>query len=250
MQATEMLIERIIGATKIPSLRRRRDIQRELRAHIEDFAAAALAAGHGDNEIECMVLENFGDPIEIARHFDWVYRWDRARLRMAVFVLSTIAVAALSAAGILAAQAGVAAGFGIPFSGRHTTIELLDILATAAVYVGMISVEKLWSNRGFQKVVLAALLGGLAAASAHAWFLVFACAAAVFLRMAQGRTAGWGAAPLCFGIVGWLFWARSPGTSPAAASLASWMVMGLGYQWMTGLAPLVSRGLWNRLQGS
>src|SRR5580700_9967595 len=134
MRAADELIENIVNSSKIPSGKRRQDVQRELRSHIEDFMAAAREASRDDDEIERLVLANFGDPGQIARGFAWVYRHKRRMLRIFVFVLSTVVLASSLSAAILAMQAGVAFGFGIPIlnvlASRHTVIEALDILSS------------------------------------------------------------------------------------------------------------------------
>jgi len=244
MRRAESLIAQVVGASGLPGEKRRREVARELRDHIEDFVRAAREAGHRDDEIERMLLDSFGDPGAIGRNFGWVYRHERALLRWRVFGLSTLTVAGLVTAGILAVQTGL----GAPFWHRHTMSKVLDILATVAVYVGMISIEKLLAPRGFGKVISAALAAGCAALALHAAFLALGCANAVFLRTMRAQALRWCLVPLGFGLTGILFWARAHGAYPIAPSLASWLVTGLGYQAMTGLADRVDTALWSRLQ--
>src|SRR5580704_417557 len=120
------MIDRIVNSSQVPPGKRRREIQRELRAHIEDFIAAAHEAGRNRGEIEQLVLANFGDPAQIARGFAWVYRHERRRLRAFAYTLSTILLAGSLLMVILAAQAGLALGFGTPIMkvvmSRHTVI--------------------------------------------------------------------------------------------------------------------------------
>jgi hypothetical protein len=248
MRAADALMEKIVDRSQIPSGKRRREVERELRGHMEDFAMDAREAGYGDEEIERMAVESFGDPLEVARNFGWVYRHERAMLRFSVFGLSTAAVAILIAAGTLTVQAGVAAGFGVPFWGRHTMIEVWDILATVAAYVGMISVERAFPARGTWQIMIACLAGASAGLAVHAPFLTFGFASAAFLKMMRGRTLRWAATPICFGVVGILFWVRMHGAYPLAAGVASWLVTGAGYQAMTGLAARVDGKLWTKLQ--
>jgi hypothetical protein len=93
MRAADELIECIVNSSRIPSGMRRRDIERELRCHIEDFIVAAREAGCGQDEIETLVLANFGDPGQIAQGFAWVYRHERRRLRIFAYTLSTVLLA-------------------------------------------------------------------------------------------------------------------------------------------------------------
>ncbi len=244
MTTAERLIAEIVAAAQIPSEKRRRDVARELRGHMEDFEAAAREAGHGADEIERMIRANFGDPREIARNFGWVYRRERALARLAVFAVSTLTVAMAATAGIVAMQAGM----GTQTWGRHTTIEALDILATAAAYVGMLSLERVLAGRGRWKAIWAVAAAGGAALAAHAAVVAMGCGNAVFLRLLRGRAARWVAAPAGFGLLGLMFWARSHGAYPMARSLANWAAMGVGYQAMTVLAARMDAGLWRRLQ--
>src|SRR5580698_4724602 len=111
MRAAEELIDAIVNSSRVPPGKRRREIQRELRAHIEDFILAAHEAGRNQNEIEQLVLANFGDPGQIARGFAWVYRHERRRLRVLAYMLSTLLLASALLAAILATQAGLAFSF-------------------------------------------------------------------------------------------------------------------------------------------
>jgi len=216
MRAADLLIEEIVGSSQIPSSGRRREVVRELRSHIDDFVLAARAAGHDEDEIERLVRASFGDPRQMGRNFAWVYRRDRAILRLAVFGFSALAVASLSAAGILAVQAGVAAGFGVPLPRTlltyHAWIESTNIFATAAAYAAILSLERLFERqRGVKAAILlmgvvCALRLVLGAVGIRASFLVFGCGNAVFLRAVQavckGRAARFLIVVACFGLLG------------------------------------------------
>lgn len=251
MRAAHALIEEIVASSRIPSANRRREAVRELRSHVEDFFLSARAAGHGDDEIERMVLERFGDPRQMARNFAWVYRRERAILAVTVFALSSLAVAAVVAAGVLTAQAALAIGFGIPLprvlASRHTMIEAIDILTTVAAYIGFLSHERLFAQRPFQKafallsIVFALLIGASVLAGTHTPFLIFGFVNAIFLRSVGHYLRDWraqlGVVVACFLLFAMFL------QSFAIAGLASWAVMGAGYQLMTALAARVDRGL-------
>src|ERR1700688_4937263 len=114
MRAADELINCIVNSSRIPSGMRRRDIEREPRCHIEDCIVAAREAGGGQDEIEKLVLANFGDPGQIAQGFAWVYRHERRRLRVLAYTISTVLLASALLAAVLAMQAGLAFGFGRP----------------------------------------------------------------------------------------------------------------------------------------
>src|SRR5580698_1845410 len=127
MQITDELIRDIVNGSQIPSEKKRQAVMRELRSHLEDSILAAREAGRSDEEIRRLVLAGFGDPNQVAQGFAWVYRHERTLLRIAAFLLSTLAVASMLSTVVLAMQAGVAVGFGAPvlrvIASRHTVIE-------------------------------------------------------------------------------------------------------------------------------
>ena len=264
MRATEKLIDGIVNSSQLPPGKRRREIQRELRDHIEDFVVAAREAGRDQDEIEQLVLANFGDPGQIARGFAWVYRYERRRLRLLASMLSTMLLASSLLAAIVATQAGVAFGFGTPIMNvlvsRHTVIEAFDILATVAAYLGLTSLESLFQRRRFQKAavlqaaIVTILIVSCAAAGLHATFLIFGLVNGLFFRAVQllpvPRVARVGIIVVCFPLAGFvLTLLRSPVSQAAlATTCVSWLVMGVGYQLMTELAARVDAALLNGLQ--
>jgi hypothetical protein len=264
MQSADELIRDIVAESRIPSEKKRQAVLRELRSHIEDSILAAREAGGSDDEIRRLVLAGFGDPRQVAQGFARVYRRERTVLRIAVFLLSTLAVAGMLSLAILAMQAGVAIGFGGSvlkvIASRHTMIEALDILSTVTFYAGFISIEKLFDTHRFQKsitiltLIFAIALAGCAVASVHAPFLGFGFVSGVFLRVIQALMksgpARTGVAIACFVAGGFISFRAHPwGTQYAAAlNCASWFVMGAGYQLMTGFVPRVDEALSNTLQ--
>jgi hypothetical protein len=264
MRAADQLIDSIVNSSQIPSGKRRGEIQRELRSHIEDFVVAAREAGRDQDEIEKLALANFGDPGQIAQGFAWVYRHDRRRLRAFTYTLSTVLLASCLLAVILAVQAGLAFGFGTPImkvlASRHTVIEALDILTSVAVYLGVTSLENVFESHQFQKaallltVILTVLMVSCAAAGLHATFLFYGLVTGVFFRAVQRfvtpKIARVGIVAVCFplaGLVSALL--RSPVSHVAPAAIcASWLAMGAGYQLMTHLAARVDAALLNGLK--
>jgi hypothetical protein len=257
------MIDRIVGAGHIPAGKRRREIQRELRAHIEDSVAAAREAGREGHEIEQLALANFGDPGQIAQGFAWVYRHERRRLRAFTYALSTVLLASSLLAAILATQAGLALGFGTPImktlASRHTVIEALDIVASVAAYLGLTSLESLFESHRFQKAadlltaIVAIFIGSCGAAGLRTTFLLFGLVNGVFCRAIQlfvtRRAARAGIVVICFPLAGAvLALLRTPVSQLLlAATCVSWLVMGVGYLLMTDLSARVDAALLKRL---
>jgi hypothetical protein len=139
-------------------------------------------------------------------------------------------------------------------------IEALDILASVAAYLGLISLEGLFENHRFQKaaLLLTAVLGVLmvtcAAAGWHVSFLFYGLVNGIFCRALQlfvtRKIARAGIVVVCFPLAGLVLdLLRSPVSHVAfAATGASWLVMGAGYQLMTHLAARVDAALLNGLQ--
>jgi len=263
VRAADELIDGIINSSQVPR-RRRREIQRELRSHIEDFIVAAREAGRDQAEIDRLLLANFGDPGQIARGFNWVYRNERRKLRAVAFALSVMLLAISLLAATVATQALLALGFGTPIMkvlvSRHTVIQALDILASVAAYLSLTLLESLFERRRFQKaaVLLAAILTMLivscAAAGLHTTFLMFGLVNGLFFRavqlLAAPKVARVGIVVVCFPLAGLvLALLRSPLSQAAlATTCVSWLAMGVGYQLMTDLATRVDAALLNGLQ--
>jgi hypothetical protein len=258
------LVDYIVNSSKIPAGKRRREIQRELRAHIEDFVAAARESGHEPHEIEQMALANFGDPGQIAQGFAWVYRHERRRLRAFTYALSTVLLASSLLALILTTQAGLAFGVGTPvmktLASRHTVIEALDILASVAAYLGLTSLESLFESHGFQKAsvlltaIVAILAGACAATGLRTSFLLFGLVNGIFCRAIQlfvtRKAARTSIVVICFPLAGLvLALLRQPVSQLAlAATCVSWLVMGIGYLLITDLSARVDAALLKRLE--
>jgi hypothetical protein len=263
VRKAEELIDGIVNSSRIPSGKRRQEIQRELRSHIEDFVTAARESGRDQSEIERLVIANFGDPEQIANGFSWVYRHERRRLRALAFTLSTVLLASSLFGAILVAQTGLALGFGTPIvkvlASRHTVIEALDILASVAAYLSMISLETLFKTQSFRKaaalftLIDAILIASCAAAGLHPAFLIFGLVNGIFCRAVQlfvTRKAARVCAVVCFPLAGVvLALLRSPISQVVlVVTCLSWLAMGIGYQLMAHLAARVDTALLNGLQ--
>jgi hypothetical protein len=259
VRAAEELIDRIVSASRIPIARQRREIQRELRAHIEDLVIAALNAGRGEDEIERLVLANFGDAGQIAEGFAWVYRLDRRRLQVLAFILSTLLLASGVSAAALVTQAVLGLGLGRPLTSvlasAHTVVEALDILAAVAAYLGVVALEGVFVSHRFQKAAL--LLTGIlslvtvscAAVGWHVIFPVYGLIIGIFFRAVQlfvaPKLARIAIVVFCFAVAGLLAALHWSPDSPLAiaATCASWLVLGAGYQLMTQVAARVDAAL-------
>jgi HAAS domain-containing protein len=248
MSITERLIDEIMAASRIPSEKRRREVLRELRAHVEDFVSAGRRSGRSEEEIERLLVERFGDPRQIAQQFAWVYRRERAALNLGGFLISTVVVSLVILAGTISMQAGIMIGFGAPvvFGSRHTAVMALDILASAAAYLGLLSLGRFFERPlAVLAVVAAALVAVFVAAGLPPQYILFGFANGALLRGIQVAVRHpalrLGGALACFGVLGAVFFHPSP--SALVASAASWLIMGSAYHLMTHVAARVDRAL-------
>jgi hypothetical protein len=264
MCAADQLVDQIVNFSQIPSGRRRHEIQRELRSHMEDFILTAREAGRDDDEIEKMVIASFGDPAQIAEAFAWVYRRERATVRVCVFLLSSLAVTSLMLAAVVAVQAGIAIGFGTPvwkvLASPHTAMEALDVLFTVITYTGLVALEDLFErNRSLKALALLAVVFVVLAevcvsVDFRTRFLVFGAVNGAFFRTTQvfiksgmARTGIVGAAIALLGLIS-LAVMPSRFQYALAATCTSWLAMGTAYRLMPDAVARIDAALFHRLQ--
>jgi hypothetical protein len=250
MTGADRLIEEIMAAARIPSGKRRSEVLRELRAHIEDFAQEH--SGMGGSEIERVLRERFGDPRQVAEQFAWVYRRERAAWHLGGFLLSTVVVSLIMAVTAIAIHTAIMAGFGSGrgFNARHSASVALDILATAATYLGLISLGRFFAR---PLMVLAAIAAALfvvfMAAGLPSQYIVFGFVNGALLYGVQladlHPSVRLFAALACFAALGAIFF--HPSSSAVVATATSWMIMGSAYHLMTRIAARVDRAVLGRL---
>jgi hypothetical protein len=254
MTAVQRLIDEIVAASGIPFAKRRRDVIRELRAHVEDFVSAERQSGRGEEDIERQLLERFGDPRQIARHFAWVYQRERTALHLGGFLIASVVVSVVISAAAIPMQAGMMFGFGLSarpvFGSWHTAIVALDILSSTAAYLGLLSLARFFERPlAVLAAIAAALLTVFAVANLPAQFILFGFANGALLRGIQVSVRHpalrLGAALASFGVLGVVFF--HPSSSALVATAASWLIMGLAYHLMTRVAARVDRALLRRL---
>ena len=254
MTRTERLIDEIMAASRIPSEKRRREVLRELRAHVEDFVSAERQSGRCEEELERLLLERFGDPRQIAQQFARVYRRERAALHLGWFLISTVVVSLVISAAAVFMQAGIMFGSGAPatavLQSRHTAFVVFDILASAGAYLGLLFLGRFFGRPlAALAVVAAALLAVFAAAGLPPTVILFGFSNGALLRGIQiavrHPALRLGAALACFGVLGMVFF--HPSSSALAVTAASWLIMGSAYHLMTHVAARVDQAVLRRL---
>jgi hypothetical protein len=95
-------VEQLTGSLKV-SRRRRRSIERELRAHLEDSRRELELTGLTSVDAARESLSRLGDPDEIVTQFDTVYRPSRrTQIGLALALASGMVLGVLGIGGSLA----------------------------------------------------------------------------------------------------------------------------------------------------
>jgi len=163
MNFEERLIEEVLASSGIVSARRRGEVARELRAHLEDAIEEARAAELCEPDIAQLIARRFGGPEEIARRFADVYRAERRAVYfIAFFILAAAALVAVSAF-VGAVQITVAIGMGHTadwaFPPDHLTWEIALLAGLTLGYLGLHFTTHLFKQRRLAKAFL--LTGGI-----------------------------------------------------------------------------------------
>ncbi|HEV3196842.1 MAG TPA: hypothetical protein VGZ73_03020 [Bryobacteraceae bacterium] len=146
------LVRRIVSQAGIPSARVRRDLERELNAHIEDAAEAARTEGTGGGRSP--ICDSFGDPNEIALQFKRLHRSERiASFALDTFLLMTVSVAAVGAL-IASLQVVAALSLGLdPTAPRRLAQQIASIITLVSGYMGTYLGYRIFRRRRILKVV-------------------------------------------------------------------------------------------------
>jgi hypothetical protein len=100
MQTREEFIRRIVSRSGIMTSKGRRELERELNAHLEDAIAEARSEGCDEATILQTIWARFGDPDEIANDFAMVHRFERRAISIA-HSLALMAVSMLTVTGLI-----------------------------------------------------------------------------------------------------------------------------------------------------
>jgi hypothetical protein len=157
MDPRDELIQRIVSSSRLVWSSARSDLERELRAHLDDAVESARAEGHDDARIFQTICDRFGSADEIAHELAKAHRVDRWVLA----VTSSLALLGLSAMGssglILAIHTSFAILSGAPFltNSLFSRGEIFGIAALTLGYSGVFLLERLFRKHRFVKALVA-----------------------------------------------------------------------------------------------
>ncbi len=194
MTHLDYIVSRVVLQAKLPGNKRRCEVAKELRAHLDDLAEEVRSQGYDSEAAARIVGMRFGEPQEIATAFASVYapeRWARRILQATILLAaSTIAVALVLSA--VQSVAAVCTAGSILSTLRDIYQELVGFGMITAGYCSLYAGERLFPS-SLARAVLPSVSLGLCFSALFAWLIpqhaalpvvAFACAASA--RLLQG----------------------------------------------------------------
>jgi hypothetical protein len=139
VKALDEIVSSVVSASGLPTASRRRELERELRGHLEDVTDELRLSGCPDDGIEEAVRARFGDSRAVARSFAETYKVERvlmqATMCFALFLVCAAAVAVIVSSG--QASAALAIGLSQKRAFSRMPWELCGVAALTLGYLGM-----------------------------------------------------------------------------------------------------------------
>ena len=148
MTDLDRIVTRVILLAKVPGNRRRREVEKELRAHLDDLAEEARSEGCDEQAAARIVRMRFGEPEEVAAAFSSAYAPERLAKRIlqsaVMVIVSTVAVAVVI--GAAQSVAAICTAGSITSTVRDIHQELVGFGAIVAGYWSLYVGERLFSD--------------------------------------------------------------------------------------------------------
>ena len=184
------IVSRVILLAKLPDNKHRREVAKELRAHLDDLGEESRSQGYDDEATARIVRIRFGDPHEVAAAFAFVYapeRWARRILQAAILVaVSTVAVGLVIST--VQSIAAICTATSVLSTLRDIHHEVFGLAAIAAGYCSLYAGERLFA-KSLARALLPSVTLGLSLAAVLAWLIPqhVALPLAAFTCAASGR---------------------------------------------------------------
>jgi uncharacterized protein (UPF0335 family) len=187
------LVSRVIMLAKLPSYKHRREVEKELRAHLDDLAEDAKSQGYDDKASERIVRMRFGEPEEIAAAFATVYAAERLARRIlhSTLLMTASIVAVVVVVATVQSIAAICTASSVVLTLRELHRECFGFCAIAAGYCSLYAGERLFPA-SLARALLPSVTLGLLLAAVFDWLIpqhaalplaAFTCAA--FGRLLQ-----------------------------------------------------------------
>lgn len=193
MTHLDRIVSRVILLADLPGNKRRSEVAKELRAHLDDLAEEARSQGYADEAIARIVRMRFGEPEEVAAGFASVYKPERLakRILQSAILLTASTMAVVVVIGTVQSIAAICTATSIVSTLRDIHREVFGFAAITAGYCSLYAGERLFP-RSLARAVLPSVTLGLWLAAVFVWLIpqhaalplvAFTCAA--FGRLLQ-----------------------------------------------------------------
>jgi hypothetical protein len=189
----DAIVERVVSAAQLPSAERRREVERELRAHVEDIVEEARLHTQDEGIIRQIVEARFGKSQEVADGFASVYSRERLARRVAgagILLMASLTAVIVVISGMQSMEAIWRARSVVsPF--EYLGHEVFGLSAIILGYLSLYLGERLFPRSLAKSVLVSAAIAFLAAINLSAFvpqhealpLAAFCCAA--FARLLQ-----------------------------------------------------------------
>jgi len=190
MTHLDRIVSGVTSRAKLPCNKRRCEVAKELRAHLDDLAEEARSQGYDDAAIARIVRMRFGEPEEVAAAFASVYKPERLakRIFQAIVLVTVSTLAVVVVVGTLQCIAAICTATSILSTLstlRDIHREVFGFAAITAGYCSLYAGERLFPT-SLARAVLPSITLGLWLAVVFGWLIpqhaalplaAFACAA-------------------------------------------------------------------------
>jgi uncharacterized protein (UPF0335 family) len=184
------IVSRVILLAKLPGNKRRCQVEKELRSHLDDLAEEARSQGYDDEAGARIVRMRFGEPEEVAAAFASVYAPERLakRILQSAILVTVSTMAVVVVIGSVQSIAAICTASSIVSTLRDIHRELFGFGAIVAGYCSMYAGERLFPT-SLARALLPSITVGLWLAALFGWLIPqhAALPLAAFTCAASGR---------------------------------------------------------------
>lgn len=157
----DRIISRVILLAKLPGNQRRSEVEKELRAHLDDLDEEARSQGYDDEAAARIVSMRFGEPEEVAAAFACVYAPERlAKLVLQLTILMAVSTMAVGVViGIVQSIAAICSASSIISTLRDIHREVWGFGAIATGYCSLYAGERLFPTSTARALLPSVTLG-------------------------------------------------------------------------------------------
>ena len=172
MTHLDRIVSRVVLLAKLPGNKRRREVEKELRAHLDDLAEEARSQGYDDEAAARIVRMRFGEPEEIAAAFACVYAPERLakRILQSAILVTVSTVAVVVVIGTVQSIVAICTASSIVSTLRDIHRESFGFGAIVAGYCSLYAGERLFPT-SLARALLPSVTLGLWLSAIFVWLI-------------------------------------------------------------------------------